>query len=258
MTTNEVSAIGTSNGHWFLRGLGSGIVLVAATNAVSYFFRTPSIADLIGSDSHVIEAVGFPFEIWREDSIYFGGQFINYANVGLNFLIGLALGLVIAGIMIRWRDTFNQWIHDFEQKQTPESSTSFQFSVRSLLLTTTVVAAFMAVLTTWKGTPEALLAIYFAGPAALVGIAMIPQNIHWHHRIVILTLTAVAMIAIAVWSGLILGVSLDRVLLGIFVSWTPQSAFGAFLLTGAILFQLFRKKRLSPYGDDQHPHSTTA
>lgn len=235
-------AIGTTPVHWFIRGLASGVMLIAACNALSYFFRTENIADLIGRDRHVIEAMGFPFEIWRENSVYHGSFYIDYPMAGFNLLIGLAVGTILGLVAVRLRHHFNRWVDEFEKKQAGRENTNFQFSVKSLLFMTTVAAIFIASLTNWKGTPEALLAIYFLGPLGLIFIAMMPKRIHWHFRIIILTFTAVAMITIAIWSGLILGVPVDRVMLGIFVSWTPQSAFAAFVLTVGLIAQLLWSK----------------
>lgn len=239
----EPAKIGTTSTHWFVRGLAAGLMMVAAATAVSYFFRTGSIADLIGSHSNVSEAIGFPFEIWREGSVYHGSYFIDYQMTGSNLLIGLALGTVFGIVAVMLKQSFNGWVEEFEQRNAADRGLNFQFSVKSLLWMTTFVAIFIAALTNWKGTPEVLMAIYFLGPILLILIAMMPNRIHWHHRIVILTLTAVAMIGIAIWSGLILDVPIDRVMLGIFVSWTPQSAFAAFVLTAGMIAQLFWSDR---------------
>lgn len=218
-------------------------MLVAACNALSYFFRTASIADLIGRDANVPEAMGFPFEIWREDSVYHGSYFIDYQMTGSNLLVGLGLGVLLGVMAVKLSHHFNRWVEEFERKNADNRSLNFQFSVKSLLFMTTIAAIFIATLTSWKGTPEVLMAIYFLGPLGLILIAMMPNRIHWHHRIVILSFTAVAMIGIAIWSGLIMEVPIDRVLLGIFVSWTPQSAFAAFLLTMGLIAQLYWSKR---------------
>ncbi len=237
----QKAEIGTSSFHWFTRGLVGGVMLVAAANALSYFFRTPGIADLIGSDTHVSESLGFPFEIWREDKLYNGSMFLDYGMVGLNLLVGMGLGIVFGLIGLALKPHFNRWVAEFESRNQSRPDANFQFSVKSLMLMTAVAAVFLAALTNWKGTPEALIAIYFFGPLFLIVIAMMPKRLHWKHRIVVLSITAFAMIGIAVWSGLILGVAVDRVLLGIFVSWTPQSAFGAFALTVGLIIQSFRK-----------------
>ncbi len=218
----------------------AGIMLVAAANALSYFFRTPGIDDLVGADQNVIEAIGFPFEIWREDRIYHGSMYLDYTKVGLNLLVGVALGTCFGLIALKLQKHFNRWVADFESQNTIKREISFQFSVKSLLLITTVAAALVAAFTSWNGTKQVLMAVYFLGPACLILIAMMPNKIHWHYRIAILTMMAAVIIGVGISTGVELDVPLDRVMLGIFVSWTPQSAFAAFaLLTGLIIHAIW-------------------
>ena len=202
-------------------------MFIAAANALSYFFRTSGIADLIGSEQNVVEAMGFPFEIWSERN---RGLYVDYAMVGLNFLVGIGLGSIfgIVGVLLRHR--FNQWVEQFEAQAANQTSASFQFSVKSLLLVTTVAAMLIAALTNWNGTPEVLLGIYFLGPLVLISISMLPRRLHWQQRVVVLTVLSAVMIGVAISTGIKLSVPLDRVMLGIFVSWTPQSTFAAFLI----------------------------
>ena len=212
-------------------------MLVAAANALSYFFRTPSIAGLIGPGQNVTEAMGFPFEIWRENRAGYSALYVDYLQVGLNLLVGLGVGAIFGGIGLLLQSHFNRWVAEFEAKNSDLKGLSFQFSVKSLLMVTTVAALLIAALTTWNGTPQILLAIYFLGPVILILVAMLPRKIHWYHRAVVLTVLSFAMIGIAISTGNALGVPFDRVMLGIFVSWTPQSTFAAFLLVvGLIAF----------------------
>ena len=171
--------------------------------------------------------MGFPFEIWSERN---RGLYVDYAMVGLNFLVGIGLGSIfgIVGVLLRHR--FNQWVEQFEAQAANQTSASFQFSVKSLLLVTTVAAMLIAALTNWNGTPEVLLGIYFLGPLVLISISMLPRRLHWQQRVVVLTVLSAVMIGVAISTGIKLSVPLDRVMLGIFVSWTPQSTFAAFLI----------------------------
>ena len=210
-------------------------MLIAAANAVSYFFRTPSIADLIGPEQNVTEAMGFPFEIWRENQSGLVALYVDYAQVGLNLLVGLGVGAIFGVVGLLLQSHFNRWVAEFEAKNTDLKRLSFQFSVKSLLLVTTVAALLIAALTSWNGTPQVLLAIYFLGPLILILVAMLPRKIHWYHRVAILTVLSLTMIGIAISSGNSLGVPFDRVMLGIFVSWTPQSTFAAFLLVVGLI-----------------------
>ena len=231
--------IGTTSLHWFGRGVAGGVMLIAAINALSYFFRTRSISDLIGKDQNVTESVGFPFEIWEEDKIYYGSMFVDYGGMAFNLLVGVLLGSLFGLIGVLLKSQFNRWVEDFEQNQRESKPLNLQFSVKSLLVMTTLAAVLIAIMTHWHGTPQVLIAIYFFGPISLVSIAMAPNRMRWQHRIVILTIIAFTMIGIALSSGIALGVSPDRVLLGIFVSWTPQSAFAAFFLLIGLIAKIW-------------------
>ena len=230
LTQKKTSKIGTSSAHWFFRGLIGGVMLVAAANAMSYFFRTPGISDLISKDQRLSEAIGFPFEIWREDRIYHESMYLDYWMVCLNLLVGIGIGLVFGVVALALQGHFNRWVAEFESKNATAAPINLQFSVKSLLLMTTLVALFIAAFTSWHGTPQVLLAIYFFGPICLVLVAVLPNRIRMQHRVVLLTLLAFTMIGVAISTGVSLEVPMDRVLLGIFVSWTPQSAFAAFIL----------------------------
>ena len=231
----RTSKFGTTPAHWFGRGLLGGVMFVAAANAISYFFRTPGIADLIGPDQNVVEAMGFPYEIWREDKIYAGSLFVDYPKMGLNLLVGIGLGSIFGLVGILLRHRFNRWVEELETKEATHKKIGFQFSVKSLLLVTTVAAMLVAALTSWNGTPQVLMGIYFLGPVVLISIAMLPRRIHWHHRVVVLTVLSAVMIGVAISTGLKLDVPLDRIMLGIFVSWTPQSTFAAFFMVVGLI-----------------------
>ncbi|MEL7496636.1 MAG: hypothetical protein AAFN77_03445 [Planctomycetota bacterium] len=228
--------IGTSVFHWFVRGLFGGIMLIAAINAISYFFLSEGLANLIGRQPEVIEVIGFPFEVWREGASY-GTSFVDYWGAVKNLAVGLVLGLFFGWIGIALRPQFNQWVADFEAESKKVRPTVHQFSLKSILFWTTVVAMFAALMTRWNGTSEGLFAIYLLGPLTLIWIAMFPDHLHWTVRAVILSILAFALIGIALRSGSELGMPLDRIMLGFFVSWTPQSVFAAFLITLGLVYK---------------------
>lgn len=233
--------IGTSRWHWFGRGMTGGLLLVAAANAASYFYRTGGIQRLLGkSEGSPTGAIGFPWEIWREGETY-GGWMINYAMLPWNILVGVLLGCCFGLIGIIGSSRFNIWIAEFERREEQHKPIKIQFSVRSLLFLTTVSAMIFAAVTSWGSSSQLLLAIYFLGPFCLILIAMQPDRIRWQVRVVILVIVATALIVAAIATGLRLGLTTDDVLLGIFVSWTPQSAFVAFLIVAIMIFQIWRE-----------------
>jgi hypothetical protein len=240
--------IGTSNWHWFARGMGSGIMLIAAANAVSYFFRSRNLEALFGSKAanNGEEALGFPLEIWRSGENY-NGWMLDYSTLPWNLLTGVLLGCFFGLIGLLGKPMFNQWVADFESQQSPSRKLRLQFSVKGLLILTTVIAVVFAATNAWGTSPQLLGAIYFIGPLCLILIAMAPDHFSWQYRVAILVPVAMALIGVAIATGTKLGMNIDQVLLGIFISWTPQSAFMALLIImGMMVRGIFQLDRVPP------------
>ena len=106
-----------------------------------------------------------------------------------------------------------------------------------MMLATTLIAILAAVTTHWRGTRELLWFVYLLGPVTLIGIAFMPRAVSWQGRCVILSLASIIVIGGAVWSGTYRGLEFDRVLMGIFIFWTPQGAFSALALVAGFLFK---------------------
>ncbi len=242
--------IGSSSLHWFGRGLAGGLLLVAAANAASFFFRSRGFGNLFGvpAEGRAVEAVGFPLEIWRTDNSY-GGWMIDYSVLPWNLLTGLLVGGVCGLVGVLGKSKFNRWIADFEAQEQSRRQLRVQFSVKGLLILTTIVSCLFAATTAWGSSPQLLAAIYFLGPLCLVMIAMAPDQLPWEARVVILVIVAVALIGIAIATGLKLGLTFDQVMFGIFVTWTPQSAFAAFFIVVVTIVQISRKPGVHTAGD---------
>ena len=225
-------------------------MLVAAANAASFFFRSRGFGNLFGipPEGSAFEAVGFPFEIWQAGNSY-GGWMIDYSMLPWNLLTGLLVGAVCGFVGIAGKSKFNQWVAEFESREQSRRQLRVQFSVKSLLILTTIVSCLFAATTAWGSSPQLLAAIYFLGPLCLVMIAMAPDQIPWEARVVILVIVAVAMIGIAIATGTKLGLTFDQVMFGIFVSWTPQSAFAAFLIVVVLVVQVWRSPPPQSTGD---------
>jgi len=93
-------------------------MFIAAANALSYFFRSGGIGDLIGPDQNVTEAMGFPFEIWKESRFNSASIYVDYAMVGLNSLFGIGLGAIFGGVGLLLKQQFNRWVEEFETKHS--------------------------------------------------------------------------------------------------------------------------------------------
>jgi hypothetical protein len=228
--------IGTSAAHWFARGLMGGFLLMAAVNAVSYFFRTGGFGTLLGYEPMPTEAIGFPMEIWNETKTY-RGFIVDYRAMLINVSVALLPGILFGIIGVWFRDGFNQHILEFEQKEAKSKRPSLQFSTKTLLIITTVVAFAVAALSTWRESRITLAAIYLLSPAVLIGLAMLPESIRWYWRALLLIIVAKATIGIGIASGLSLGIPFEKVMFGIFVCWVPQSVFAAFLITVWLIVQ---------------------
>ncbi len=227
-----MSNIGTSRKHWFVRGMAGGFMLQAALNAISWFYLSSGWSDLCGATQNAdSEAIGFPFEIWREGQFFGDGWMIDFPMLGLNLLVALAFALLGGFIAVAVGPRFNQIIEEFESNAKPPRPMRLTFSVRGLFVVTTITAVFLGLPRMLGVSPWLLGAIYFAGPLVLILIAMAPVGMHWEQRMVILVAFAIFMLVGSVVVGTKLGMEFDRVLFGVFICWVPQSVFGA----GALL-----------------------
>jgi hypothetical protein len=134
-------------------------------------------------------------------------------------------------------------VDEFEASVTAVPN-NFRFTTRGLLVVMTLAAVFAAGARHFlNGRPEVLGTIYLLGPWLLVTIALLPRGIAWQQRVFILVPAAFLLIVVAILSGASLQrpIEFDKVLLGIFVCWTPQSALAALGITLALVFAQKRK-----------------
>lgn len=220
---------------WFLRGFAGGFILLAALNALSWFFRSDGWSDLCGATlfEHT-EAIGFPFEIWREGLGYKGGLMVDLPSLGINFAISLTIAVIAGLIAVRLSNQIEAML---PEEQTSNAGFRLTFSVRGLLIVTTLIAIAIGLTQSLGPSPWLLGTIYFAGPLTLILIAMGPVGIPWEQRSVILVLAAAFMLTGAILIGGRLGMEFDRVLLGVFICWVPQTVFAAILTTGLVVWK---------------------
>jgi len=126
-------------------------------------------------------------------------------------------------------------VTEMQGEATRHQQQPIQFSLRGLLITTTVVAVAATLARNFAARPETLIAIYALGPLALVAIAMLPRRLSWQKRVVIIIPATLTLIAVAIAVGNAMSMEFDKVLMGIFLCWTPQSALAAIGLTATIL-----------------------
>lgn len=222
-----------STGRWFAGGCAACMLLFAAINAASYFFRASDWSSLVSPGRNFSESLGFPLVMWEGGNSY-GGWFVDYASLGWNVLIGFITTVVFGLFVARWSETLNRLFAEYESDgQT--SGRSIQFSVRAIMVATLLIEVVVALAKNFAGKPETLIAIYTAGPAVLVAIAMLPQKLTWESRVAILIPATMLMIWVAVVAGGSLNMEFDKVLFGIFLCWTPQTALAAVGLCGWLL-----------------------
>ena len=71
----------------------------------------------------------------------------------------------------------------------------------------------------------------------MIILAYLPRRLRWQQRVAILTPATFVLIAVAIALGTALDVDFDKVLMGIFICWTPQAAIAAIALTAWLLWR---------------------
>ncbi len=211
---------------WFVRGTSLGMLLIGSLNAVSYFFRSSSWGSLVGKTSPDQESLGFPFKVWEAGNTY-GGLYADYPMIVFNGLVAVGFGSLLGWWAARRTNDLNAWVESIMAEIEPEGERPVQFSLRGLLIATAIAAIVATVARHYAARPETLIGIYALGPALLVAIAMLPRKLSWQKRVMIIVPAAYALIAAAIAVGFGLGMEFDKVLMGIFLCWTPQSALAA-------------------------------
>lgn len=224
---------------WMMRGFLLGLLFLGAMNALSFFFRSKGWGSLLGHRDPDDEAIGFPFLVWQEAGGY-GSHMLRWPAFAMDIGAGIVFGLVLGAIAIWFKPALNQMMHRFRNK--PREEVKLQFSVRGLLITTVLAALAAAGVRSFAARVEVLAAIYAVGPLALIILAYLPRKLSWQQRVAIIAPAAIVLIACAITLGHVLQVDFDKVLMGIFICWTPQTTFAALL---AIAVMIHRETRLS-------------
>jgi hypothetical protein len=233
----------TSRKRWFARGAAAGLMLFSTCDALSCFYLSSGYSDLFGvTQNATVEAAGFPFEIWREGANYGSGWVIDFPFAALNLMFAGILIVTLGWLAASNSQRLSRVFVIPEAKLSRKRKRRMTFSVRGLMVATTIAAVFLGV-TQMLGVSSWLLGtIYLAGPIVLILIAMAPVGLHWQQRIVILVLFAIVMLIGSVFVGNRLEMEFDRVLHGIYICWVPQSVIAAVAIL--IWNGLFPKRQL--------------
>jgi hypothetical protein len=232
-------SIVTTPTRWFVRGFLVGILIAASLTAVSYFFRSDGLGNLVGTRPDHREALGFPIELWESGNMY-GGYFVDYWALLVDAAFALVVGLACGLVTLRNRSRLNRLVDQFERGTSRPVRRSVQFSMRALLLATGLAAVVAAgARYAIAGRAEVLGIIYMLGPWLLVIIAFLPLGMSWQQRVYVLIPSALLLMAAAVAIGVSLEPKLefDKVLMGIFICWTPQSVLAAIGLTAFLILR---------------------
>lgn len=223
------------------------LLLFAALNAVSYFFRSTH-PSLVGRQDGQ-DAIGFPWLAWAEERRFSmitvsgvtrpnSSPFFLYGTVHLGadgvvsyaaMLADLVCALTCAGIVGLLAGAYGKWQptthrRPAAQQQTFERARLPQFSLRGLFVAVTMVALVMGLdrIAADRLRVAGLGAIYAFGPAILALTAAVCRR-SGRIQVAALWLTLTVLLS----GALVLGVhstlgDFTRVLLGLFVFWTPQ------------------------------------
>lgn len=232
------SSIVTTPRRWFVRGLMVGILISGSLTAVSYFFRSERGGNLLGTTPEHYEALGFPCPLWETGNTY-GGLFVDLRGLLVDVSFGIAVGIVCGLVTLWFRGPLNELVEQLDQAVTVRQRSNVQFSLRGLLALTGLAALGAAgAHYALAGHPAVLGIIYWLGPWILVLIAFLPMGLSWQGRVVVLVPTALLLMLAAVAVGMSLKPPLefDKVLMYIFVCWTPQSVLVAVVLTAGLIY----------------------
>lgn len=218
---------------WFARGMLVGVLVVGSSNALSFFFRSRGWGSLLGARDSSDEAIGFPLLVWEETGGY-GSHPLNIWAFGFDVVCGLLLGAFFGLLAVSNRQHLNQMTSRFQANGNADQF-RIQFSIRGLMICAAFAAFGSAVARTFAPRVEILAAIYAFGPVALVTIAFLPRRLRWQQRVAIITPMTFVLIAVAITLANALGIEFDKVLMGIFICWTPQTAFAAIGLSAFLL-----------------------
>lgn len=229
---------------WFANAAVFTVLVFAALNSLSYFFRSEDWGYWLAAPGlRRDEAIGFPLQIWSSTTIYQGLP-LDSRGVMLNAL-SVSVVAVIAGLVsVNSVKFLNQFLSAMAESEKPMEAAKLQFSLKEMLAVT-VVAAVVATLVrqSFGPRPELLLAVYFLGPAFLIVLAMIPRNLNWQSRIVLLVPSTILLIYYAIHIGGKLGLELDRIMLGVCIVWVPQSVIAAVALMLFHFWQFTRARQ---------------
>lgn len=226
MTSDDDDPMPKSRLSWFANGMGMAVLLFAAINSLSYFWRTPDWWFGLTSTGGQ-QAVGFPLRIWSRAQSY-PGLPLDPRGTLVNAIVGLTFAFAVGFACAASTKVLNRFLSAMLEGEQQGQGVSWQFSLKGMLVVTAIAAVVATLIRLSFGPrPGLLVAIYFLGPLFLIGLAMIPRGLNWQSRIVLLVPSTILLIAYAVYVGNKLGLELDRIMFGVYIVWVPQTVLAA-------------------------------
>ncbi|HEV3344245.1 MAG TPA: hypothetical protein VG125_27970 [Pirellulales bacterium] len=209
------------------------LLAFAALNAASYFVRSDR-GKLLGH-AHGVDRIGFPWLAWQDGAAPENGfatlalgpdGYFDYGGLAMNAgaaLVAAILGGLLATAAFRPNGAGKRMgTTSFDRR---DAGGPPQFSLRSLLIVTTIVAGVLAYQR--AATPQlyafALAAIYVCGPSVLVCCAWATLGRKRAERLFVVGCALASLIVAAIATGIRTELGdFTRVLLGLYVYWVPQ------------------------------------
>lgn len=222
----------------------AGVLFFAAANSLSYFVRTGGNLQSQGG------RIGFPWLVWQDNGRS-GGQFdpdALLANVAVGLSASIMFGCLSAALVRprraprRGRFANSQTSSDASDVSGRPGRRPPQFSLRGMLLLTTLVAVLLALgQEADQGVKRRMLIpLYWLGPGLLVSTYCLTARLAPRMRSQSVSLVA----ALTVAATCILGASagfrdFTQIALGFYIYWTPQCVL---LLASWFAWQFVRAK----------------
>ena len=201
----------------------SSLLVWATLNSLSYFARSGGWGNLVGTEPQAIEAIGFPWVIWGEGGAC-GSRFMSGAAMAGDAALAVAASLAV-GLATAWLAARRPCGEPSQTPLPPEATRRFQFSLRTMLISTAAVAFVLSLVRSEVNALAILLLIvYLFGPSILLVVAHLSRRMVPLDRGILLAVTGLALVvAAAVLGEVIDGIhDFTRGIMGLFVSWVPQ------------------------------------
>ena len=90
------SSIISTRFRWFARKAVGGFLVARALNALSYFFQSEGLGNLLTTPPDYTEAIGFPLVVWKQNKTY-GAHVVSFIRYLINTVFALWMGILGGG-----------------------------------------------------------------------------------------------------------------------------------------------------------------